>query len=140
MNAKGNVSRRTLAVIVLLVVVFGSVVLYYNLALAGETARASELQKVASELQTRNSDLENRLSTLGQVNASVLGLNPVGIYDNSNRTVVTIQGSKLVVVNTFFGPQQTIESVIGSGFVIDYSNSYYVVTNFHEVDGGPIRP
>jgi hypothetical protein len=102
MNAMGNVSRRILAVIVLLVMVFGWVVLYYNLALAGETARASELQKVASELQTRNSDLENRLSTLGQGNASVLGLNPVGIYDNSNRTVVTIQGSKLVVVNTFF--------------------------------------
>jgi S1-C subfamily serine protease len=57
------------------------------------------------------------------------------IYDTSNRSVVTIEGSKVIVVETLFGPQQTVESVIGSGFVVGGSNSDYVVTNFHVVDG-----
>jgi S1-C subfamily serine protease len=50
-------------------------------------------------------------------------LNAVGIYASSSRSVVTIQGDS---VN---------QTVLGSGFVIRYANSDYIVTNFHVVDG-----
>jgi S1-C subfamily serine protease len=68
-------------------------------------------------------------------NTSVSQLNPVAIYESSNRSVVTVQGSKVVVVVTLFGSQEAVESVIGSGFVISGTNSDYVITNFHVVDG-----
>jgi len=50
-------------------------------------------------------------------------LNAVGIYANSSRSVVTIQGDS------------ANQTVLGSGFVIRYANSDYIVTNFHVVDG-----
>jgi len=126
-----------LVILVLLVVLFGSVALYYNVALGAETAKVTALQQATAELQRRNSQLEERLSSLDQStpNASVLGFNPVEVYESTNRSVVTIQGSKIAAVLTLFGPQQSIESVIGSGFVIDYANLHYVLTNFHVIDG-----
>jgi S1-C subfamily serine protease len=50
-------------------------------------------------------------------------LNAVNIYAHSSRSVVTIQGDSAT------------QSVLGSGFVIRFANSNYVVTNFHVVDG-----
>ena len=50
-------------------------------------------------------------------------LNAVRIYANSSRSVVTIEGDS------------TNQTVLGSGFVIRYANSDYIVTNFHVVDG-----
>jgi len=50
-------------------------------------------------------------------------LNAVRIYANSSRSVVTIQGDSAT------------QTVLGSGFVIRYANSNYIVTNFHVVDG-----
>ena len=50
-------------------------------------------------------------------------LNAARIYANSSRSVVTIQGDSAT------------QTVLGSGFVIRYANSNYVVTNFHVVDG-----
>ncbi len=38
-------------------------------------------------------------------------------------------------MDTNFGPQNTSQAVLGSGFVIQYGNSNYIVTNFHVVDG-----
>jgi S1-C subfamily serine protease len=49
--------------------------------------------------------------------------------------VVTVQGSKVVTVLTLFGPEQSVEGIVGSGFLVDYANSDYVLTNFHVVDG-----
>jgi S1-C subfamily serine protease len=48
---------------------------------------------------------------------------------------VTIQGDEVVTVNTVYGPQTSIGTVLGSGFVVMYQNSYYVVTNYHVVNG-----
>ena len=125
------------ASLVLLVVLFGSIALYYSVALGAEAAKVPTLQQATDELQRKNSQLEQRLSSLNQPtsNASTLGFSPVDVYESANRSVVTIQGFKIVTVLTLFGPQQGVERVIGSGFVIDYANSYYVLTNFHVVDG-----
>ena len=130
-------SPKILAILLVLVIGFAAIALYSSIALTEVNSKVNALQNIAAELQTRNSQLESSLSSqnLPQGNVTIYGIDPARIYGNSNRTVVTIQGWQIAVVNTIFGPQRTISSVLGSGFVIDYSNSYYLVTNFHVVDG-----
>ena len=60
-------------------------------------------------------------------NPNNTGLDPQQIYAYANQSIVTLQGYQ--VVNTFFGQQQ--EGILGSGFVVQYNNQYYVVTNYH---------
>ena len=130
-------SPRILAVLLVLVIGFAAVAFSLGIALTEESSKVNTLQDLTAELQTRNSQLEGSLSSLSRLqgNVTIYGINPAQIYGNSNRSVVTIQGSEVAVVDTLFGPQKTVASVLGSGFVIDLSNSYYVVTNFHVVDG-----
>ncbi len=62
------------------------------------------------------------------------GLDPAQIYANSSRSVVTIQGVRLEVVDTGVGLGTSWVGIYASGFVVKYSSSYYLVTNFHVVD------
>ena len=125
----GEISRRKMAGIVLLfLVVIGSVIVYYNSELVSANAEVASLQGSVGQLDSQLS------SAQPQGEASVVGLNPVAIYASSNDSVVTVQGSRSVTVLTVFGPQASVESVLGSGFVIERSNSYFVVTNFHVID------
>jgi len=50
-------------------------------------------------------------------------LGPTEIYANASHSVVTILGAN------------GNSSILGSGFVIGYNHSYYILTNFHMVDG-----
>jgi S1-C subfamily serine protease len=121
----------------LAVIVFGSTAVYYGLALGAEATKVAALQQTISQLRNKDA-VRNQIEVIPtqyEGNASISQLNPVAIYDNSNRSIVTIAASKVVVVATLFGPQQAVESVIGSGFVVGGSYSDYVVTNFHVVDG-----
>jgi len=129
--------KRLTVVLVLLVVVFGIVAAYCNATLIVQATKVSSFEQANDELQTQNSILEQRLSSLDQSarNASILGFNAVAIYDSANESVVTVQGAKIVTVLTIFGPQQSVDSIVGSGFIVDYANSDYVLTNFHVVDG-----
>jgi S1-C subfamily serine protease len=54
-------------------------------------------------------------------------LDPVAIYAQASPSVVTVQGVITDITGT--------GSVLGTGFVIAYSTSYYIITNFHVVDG-----
>jgi len=119
--------------LLLIVLLLSGAVLYYNLALTSANANVSLLKSMASELQNRNTELERAVSRLNS-NVSFTGLYPVQIYEESNRSVVTVQGSRVISVLTFFGPQNAVETDLGSGFIVRYSDSYYVVTNFHVVD------
>jgi S1-C subfamily serine protease len=106
-----NSSRITIAILLLVIVVVGSVALYY-------------------------SPLFNAPVTGGQVTATRFAsgggqIDPVGIYAASNRSVVTVEG--VVIDQSGFFPATA--SVLGTGFVVTYSNSYYVITNFHVMDG-----
>jgi S1-C subfamily serine protease len=134
--SKVIVPRRTGAVL-LIILVLASTIVYYNIALSSESARIEDLQRAVDEIENKNSQLERQLSLLErpQGNTSLFGLDTVRIYADSNRSVVTIAGSKITVVDTAFGPRRGIEDVIGSGFVIQYSSTDYIVTNFHVVDG-----
>ncbi len=63
---------------------------------------------------------------IGGTNQSGLGINPENIYAETNESIVTVQG-----VLTADNGLVATETVLGSGFVINSSNSYYIVTNYH---------
>jgi S1-C subfamily serine protease len=90
-----------------------------------------------SSLESTNSQLQSQLAAADAVagNASISGINPESIYSADNRSVVVIQGSALVTTATLFGSTTTVETVLGSGFVVSYSGSDYIVTNYHVVNG-----
>ena len=131
------IHKRLTVVLLLLVVAFGIIAVYCNSTLLVQVTKVSALQQANGELQKQDAQLEQHLSSQDQssYNASVLGFNAVAIYDSANESVVTVQGSKLVTVLTVLGPQQSVDSIVGSGFVVNYANSDYVLTNFHVVDG-----
>ncbi len=66
----------------------------------------------------------------GNTTITATGLDPSAVYQSSRNSVVTVQGSQ---VTTSVLGQQT-STILGSGFVVTYSNSDYIVTNFHVVD------
>ena len=128
--------RRVLLTLLLLVIVLGSIALYYGVAFSSEEAKVTDLQNTVSQLQNQDAVGNSVVTVPAQYyNSSISQLNSVAIYNSSNRSVVTIEGSKVEVVETLFGPQELVESVIASGFVVSDSNSDYVITNFHVVDG-----
>ena len=135
MKIGASILRKVTVVLIISLVVLASVSAYSSFVVISEASRIAQLQTLASDLQDRNNLLENALSSQTQPagNAS-FGLNPVVIYDISNRSVVTVQSTQVSVVQTIFGPQTAVSSVLGSGFVVDYSNAYYIVTNFHVID------
>lgn len=100
LNSKSDASRRIIAVLLLVIVILGSLALYYSPLLQGSRAKS---------------------------------VDPVEIYAKSNQGVVTVRG--VTTDLTLNGPTATVVSILGTGFVIGYNNSYYIVTNFHVVDG-----
>ena len=95
------VRRETIAVLLVLVVVLGSLAAYYALALIAEKSTS---------------------------------LDPAQIYANASSSVVTIQGYRAQAVDTGTGVGTSWVGIYASGFVVQYSGSYYVVTNFHVVN------
>ena len=60
-------------------------------------------------------------------NDSSISINPEQIYAETNESIVTLQG----VLTSGNNLGQPDESVLGSGFVVNSSNNYYIVTNYH---------
>lgn len=112
MSSSSNSSRRTIAVLLLVIVILGAVALYYSPLIQ---ARQTIVQVTQTQL----------------VPSSTTQLDAVAIYTVANRSVVTVQG--VAIDNSGFFP--TLASVLGTGFVVTYSNTFYVVTNFHVMDG-----
>lgn len=73
-----------------------------------------------------NLSLNTRKAQLGSLDSAE-------IYAKSNRSVVTIQGIELQA-DAYSGPDKSSVIVLGSGFTVQYSGSYYLVTNFHVID------
>lgn len=135
MSPRERILTTAIALLIVLVIALSSATLYYRSTVGDANARASSLQKSVASLQDRNGQLQSMLSVMqAKQNASLAGLDPIRIYDAANRSVVTVQGLRTMTVLTFFGPQSTLKSVLGSGFVVDSSNASYVITNFHVVD------
>ncbi len=80
-----------------------------------------------SSLQSENARLQNELALLRGSNATFQGLDSVGIYQAVSAGVVTVQGTE--------SSGGANSSVLGSGFVVNFSQAFYVITNFHVVSG-----
>jgi S1-C subfamily serine protease len=131
---------RLIAVLVVMVLIVSSGLVYFGTRGSTPTANGStitSLQSTISSLESSNSQLQSQLNTLAAAtgNATVSGINPEQIYSTDNRSVVIIQGSALVTTNSFFGTSTSVETALGSGFVISFSGNYYIVTNYHVVNG-----
>ncbi|HZW56759.1 MAG TPA: trypsin-like peptidase domain-containing protein, partial [Nitrososphaerales archaeon] len=59
--------------------------------------------------------------------SSPLGINAEQIYSEANLSIVILQGMQ--AQSSLFGTQYV--SILGSGFVVQYSGSDYIVTNYH---------
>ncbi len=129
-----------LAAVVVAVLLVGAAVVYYESVTVqnsnSTSSQISSLQAQLSNLEQVNSALQAQLASVSTGSGSNLSASsPEGLYANASRSVVTVQGDELVTQNTFFGPVSSVATVQGSGFVVDYQNSSYVVTNYHVVDG-----
>jgi S1-C subfamily serine protease len=131
MASKESVLRAAIILLLVAVIVSGTTVAYYSLALAAAEADVRSLQQAGAG-DAENSDYFRQ--TQSDVNVSVGGLDPAAIYDAANSSVVTVQGSRIVTVLTIFGTSESVETIFGSGFVVRYSASDYIVTNYHVVD------
>jgi len=128
------------AVFAIMCLVLGATVIYYNSVLNQQEANSnsanSKLQGQISELQSSLSSLESTLLNSGHSNDSTSSAaTAAAIYQNASKSVVTIEGDNVTTVDTPFGPVESLSVVEGSGFVTDYLNTPYIVTNFHVVDG-----
>ena len=101
----------------------------------GASPQVSALEAQVGSLEQANGELQSQVATLAISGPNTSATSSGDLYATFSRSVVTILGYELVTQNTFFGQLSSIESVQGSGFVVDYQNSSYVVTNYHVVDG-----
>jgi S1-C subfamily serine protease len=122
LNFERNISRKTVAILLVTIAVLGSVTVYDTLLLGGVQPNTLGVtsQVYANPVVVQSSN---------QI------LDPVQIYATENSSVVTVSGDAYSVTQTYYGPMNVSGSVLGTGWVVSYSNSYYIVTNFHVVDG-----
>jgi S1-C subfamily serine protease len=122
MNFNKVVSRKTVGILMLVIAILGSVTIYETLLMGG--------------MQTQTLNVTQQ--AYGNPVAVQYGnqtYDAVQIYALTNASVVTVSGDAYQVTQTFYGPENVSGSVLGTGWVVTYSNSYYIITNFHVVDG-----
>jgi S1-C subfamily serine protease len=85
-------------------------------------------QSLIDSLQSQNSQLQAQLAAITQSsNGTSQGLNSVEIYQAVSAGIVTVQGTQSTGISN--------STILGSGFVVNFSNADYIVTNYHVVDG-----
>jgi S1-C subfamily serine protease len=130
MTGEGNRKSQKFIIgllLVFIVVIGGAFAFYYvqssqQLSSLNNSVAALKKQVGSYQLETANGTYPGAgyFSSSGN---STLAINTIAIYNYANASVVTIQG------------QQASAIVLGSGFVVAYAGSYYIITNFHVVDG-----
>jgi S1-C subfamily serine protease len=133
-------SKKVLVALVVLVLITGSAALYYGVMFsqrnASDSATITSLQGEVQTLKGLNNALSQEVSSISSstsTSAAVVG--SAQIYSSDHLGVVTVQGVNETAVLTFLGTQTSVETVLGSGFVMEYENSSYIITNYHVVDG-----
>ena len=81
---------------------------------------------ISTQTETILDGATQTVTVEGNGNNSAFGINPESIYAQTNESIVTLQG--VVATDNSLVPT---ESVLGSGFVINSSNNFYIVTNYH---------
>lgn len=139
MEKNQNPSAKVYLAIALLLLISSfalSTFLYFNFSqeVSKLTSENYQLKTELNFLRTQVSSLESTLEVLSSFNISETSLSLSRIYQQARNSVVVVQGTTVQKVYTFFGPIVQYSKVLGSGFVINYSGNFYVVTNFHVVD------
>lgn len=101
-----------------------------------------ELENEIVNLRSQISFLKDQVGLLKKaVNLSVTAPHIIrinntyaSIYYKAKNSVVVVYGFIKKTVLTIFGPATSYERVQGSGFVILFNHSYYVITNHHVVN------
>ncbi len=88
------------------------------------STKFDELQSQIYSLQNKNTDTEIQNITFFYNETSLSEL-----YENVKDSIVVISGE--ILYQSFFGTQ--ISEVQGSGFIYEYSDSMYIITNYHLV-------
>jgi S1-C subfamily serine protease len=130
--------KKLLVAMVVLLLVVGSVAIYYESMDSqrnkSDSSTISSLSSEVQSLQEANNALSQQLASLSSSSGSSGSLTPVQIYSEDHLSVVTVQGANETTVETWLGPETSIITVLGSGFVMEYGGSPYVITNYHVVD------
>ncbi|MDG6963866.1 MAG: trypsin-like peptidase domain-containing protein [Nitrososphaerota archaeon] len=114
--------------VLLAVAVVVASVLTFSAVSEVSQSRARSDSALINSLISENSQLQKQLAAATQqTNGTFQGLDTVQIYQADSGGVVTVQGT-----STSGGTNST---VLGSGFVVNYTGNFYVVTNFHVVSG-----
>lgn len=132
-----NSSRRGLATTLTAIAVIIVVGLLASFLLMGNSAQTVTTTAVTTVPSTTtvtagdsSSGAVSTLDSSSTVNStSGNQLNAEAIYATSNLSVVTLQGTQ--TTSSVFGSE--LEDILGSGFVINYNGSYYVITNDHVI-------
>ena len=132
---RSKVGTLTIVLAVSLVVA-SSLAAFYYVEYAQSTQQVSSLNSgVASLRQERSTLLQLLLSSStgpgagGMSPPNATSINTSAIYDYANASVVTVEG--LQPSQSIFGT--SYQQVLGSGIVVNYRGSYYVVSNYHVV-------
>jgi S1-C subfamily serine protease len=113
--------------LILILVAGASAGITYGVETMAANSNAQKQQNLINLLQTQNADLRGQIANSSPpTNSSLLGIDPVAIYDNASSGVVTVEG-----VESISG---SATPVLGSGFVTDFEGTDYIVTNYHVVD------
>jgi len=115
---------------VLVIAVVATLVLTYAVTsgvrpVTSTTTTVSD-QALINSLQSQNAELQRELAVKA-TNGTLQGLDSIAIYQDVSSGIVTVQGTL-----SSGGANST---VLGSGFVYNFSNADYIVTNFHVVKG-----
>ena len=139
METKPGLQKGKIAAIAVAVLLVGAGAAYLASAVAGSnnrlTSEVNALGAQVTSLEQANSNLGVQLASETATNSSASAATSEAIYSAYSSSVVTVQGYELVSQNSFFGQVTSIASVQGSGFVVGFQNSTYVVTNYHVVNG-----
>ena len=131
-QGQSRVSRTVVAfaVFAIMCLVLGATVVYYNSVLNQHVADSN------SATMTTTSTVITTLTATTTVASTPVDGTALAIYSNTSKSVVTIVGVNVTTVNYGpFGTYVSYSEVEGSGFVTDYDNTPYIITNFHVVDG-----
>ncbi len=116
------------ALVAAVVVTFLLTFSYASNVYPGTATTSNSDQALINSLQSQNAELQRELAAATQTsNTTALGLDTVRIYQSASAAVVTVQGTE-----SSGGVNST---VLGSGFVVNFSHADYIVTNFHVVSG-----
>lgn len=124
------------AVLIALLAGFSAAYLVFNYQLAAIRSEEQSLEKEVSTLQSTQAALLKLASVPVQPIQQVTYTAPSNLtqlYQQAVRSVVVVMDTQTNTIESIFGSTVQTVPVLGSGFVVEYNNTYYVVTNDHVV-------